>query len=148
MRAMTLLAALVFGEPALPPMPAEPPRSLRPTCEVRAEKTAAVLLDLKLPNGWRLHPAQKFVYRIAQTTGVVKLDPSTRKGYLDKPKFPIKVPFTPPAGPCEVLLQVAFYYCPKEDLLGCKAFSRYYLLPITGTAASKNGKIALRVEPD
>ncbi|MBI3553917.1 MAG: hypothetical protein HY077_15585 [Elusimicrobia bacterium] len=148
MRAFFFLLATSFAQSALPPMPEQPPQITRPETRVRAGHEVQILLDLKLPKDRRLHPGQKFVYRIAQTSGAVKVDALTRKGYLDKPRFPIKVPFVPPQGRSEVLLQVAFYYCPKDGLEDCKAFSRYYLFPLVGEASEKRRKLALSVEPD
>src|SRR5271154_531630 len=124
MKTLILLVALTATAHALPPMPKDPPRTDQPGTRLRADAQDDIVLDLKLPAGWRLHPGQTFMYRIAQTSGLVKLDMRKRKGITPRPKFPIKIPFTPPLGHSEVLVQTAFYYCPKEDLNECKAFSR------------------------
>jgi hypothetical protein len=148
MKALILLAAAAFAQGSLPPMPNEPPRVDRPQASLTADKPAEIFLSVKLPKGWRLHPDQIFMYRVAQTTGDVRLDPRKRKGMLKSPKFPIRVPFTPPGGPSEVMLQVAFYYCPSGSLEGCKAYSRYFLFPVVGAAKEKTRKVSLTVEPD
>ncbi len=129
-------------------MPGEPPRTDQPGTRLRADAQDDIVLDVRLPAGWLLHPGQTFMYRIAQTSGQVKLDMRKRKGILPKPKFPIKIPFTPPQGHSEVLVQTAFYYCPKNNLDECKAFSRYFLIPVDGAADEKSRKVALLVRPD
>jgi len=148
MKTMTLLLLASLASAQLPPMPDQPPQTDLPLVHVRSGKEAQVKLALKLPKGWRLRPGEKFMYRISQTAGAVKVDEKTRKGFLDKPKFPITVPFTPPSGKCEVQLQVAFYYCPKAGLDQCLAFSHYYLIPMLGEETGKPARIPLSVETD
>lgn len=148
MKTFLFMAGLALAAGPLPRMPSDPPRTDLPRTNLRADSEAAIELRLKLPQGWRLHPEQKFMYRIAQTSGYVKLDPRNRKGLLAKPRFPIKIPFTPPQGESEVLLHVEFYYCPTKSLDDCKAFSRYFLFPISADAAEKSRQAALLVRPD
>ncbi len=105
-------------------------------------------MELKLPKDFRLHPDQKFIYRISETIGPVKFDNAKRKGSIDKPHFPIKIPFAAPLGESAVVLQVAFYYCPKNSLDDCRAFSRYYRLPLLADQTTKSKLIPLVVAPD
>jgi len=145
---LTLGLALAAG--GLPPMPPQPPQTTIPA-SVQAGKEDAILLNVKLPKGWKFYPKQWFIYRIFETSGAVKVDGTKRKGSLVDPKFPIKVPFTPAAGKSEIRFQVAFYYCPKEsldDAQSCKAFSHYYLYELTADAQTKTRKIPLPVEAD
>lgn len=142
---------IVFAAAALaaelPPMPVQPAVSIEPSQNVRADKETHIEIELKLPKGWRLHPREKFLYRISEFIGAVKVDPKKRKGWVENPKFPIKIPFTPPQGQSLVVAQVAFYYCPR-DLDRCKAFSRYYRFPLTTDSDSPStSHIPLLVNP-
>ena len=149
MKILLFLCAAAFGA-ALPPMPAQAPETVEPSQSVRAGEQAEIVISLKLPKGWRLHPKEKFLYRISEFVGSghLKVDEARRKGLLEKPKFPIKIPLIPPAGKSAVVVQAAFYYCPKKDLDRCKAFSRYYRIPMTSDeGAPASNQLPLLIEP-
>jgi len=146
MNILTLFLSWAIAASVLPKMPQAPPQTSFPLITLAPDKEADIVLDLKLPAGWRLNPEQWFIYRIAETSGQIKVDMKKRKGYLLKPRFPIKIPFTPGTGSSAVKLQVAFYYCPKDNLDDCKSFSRYYLFPVTSDPQAKTKKIPLLVD--
>ena len=148
MNIIFLILASAFAAAPLPPMPAQPPETLQVLAQARPDQEIAISINLKLPKRWRLHPEQKFLYRVSELVGAVKLDRTKRKGFVDKPSFPIKIPFTPPDGKSAVVAQIAFYYCPKKSLEDCKAFSRYYRFPIESAAEAKTKELPLLVEPD
>lgn len=129
-------------------MPVRPAESVQPTQTVRAGKETEIVIELHLPKGWRLHPRQKFLYRISEFIGKLKVDEKKRKGYVEKPKFPVKIPFIPPEGESAVVAQVAFYYCPEKKTEACKAFSRYYRFPMTtGSDSPGTSHLQLLVDP-
>ncbi len=128
------LGALPTGGRPLPWAPAPPPSPERREVAaaggaVRASKTAALRLNLRLPDGWALDPRAPLRYRVAEADGEIRFVERTRKAILERPKLPAKIEFTAQPGHCDVALELDYSYC-AAGAARCRTDSARVLVPI------------------
>jgi hypothetical protein len=139
--------------PVLTDVKPPPPKRL-PPARVRAGKPAEMLLDLKLPEGWRLDPATPLRWRFSETWAGFTFT-KKRKDSLLAPKLPVRIPFravrakVPGAGPdTGARLSVDFRYCRKSGAGDCRDGSADYLVVLEPDPEETRTQVPVTVTVD
>jgi hypothetical protein len=77
----------------------------------------ALVLDVRLPRGYKWNPGSPFVYRVRAIEGpVVAVPTEARERILSEPRLPVRIPLVagPGAGEARLTVSTTFYYC-RED---------------------------------
>ena len=80
-----------------------------PPAQVRSGAPAAILLDLRLPQGWRLDPAAPVRWRFSETWAGFAF--VKRKGEERAPRNPLRIPFSAAPGATGARLRVDYRRC-------------------------------------
>lgn len=82
----------------------------------------ALVLDVRLPRGYKWNPGSPFVYRVRAIEGAAVTVPAeARERILPEPRLPVRIPLVAGPGPGEARLTVSttFYYCREEAQAVC-----------------------------
>jgi hypothetical protein len=82
----------------------------------------ALVLDVRLPRGYKWNPGSPFVYRVRAIEGsAVAVPAEARERILPEPRLPVRIPLMVGPGPGEARLTVSttFYYCREEAQAVC-----------------------------
>ncbi len=135
------------GDPQTGPMPT-PLMSVLPVARVHSDAPATILLSVSLPKGYRLDARAPFRYRVAQTSGLITFQHSTRKGALAQAQLPARLNFVQPAGRAEALVEASFYYCREDGKGVCLAKSALEDLPLEASPTEPRTELAVSIAAD
>jgi hypothetical protein len=93
-------------------------RVMRPPLEIRSGGDGTLVLDIRLPAGYKLAPSAPFVYRVRSIEGAgLTVAEAERERSLEAPTLPIRVPIRvePVEGQARVTLSATFYYCRTDN---------------------------------
>ncbi|MGQ4810529.1 hypothetical protein NKDENANG_04006 [Candidatus Entotheonellaceae bacterium PAL068K] len=120
---------------------------------VRAGAAGQLTVDLKLPDGYYLHPRAPLSYRINLNGSGIDVAEPHRRYTGSAPSLPFVIPFQAAAGTHQttVDMDLTFYYCPMDNTGVCVIQSVRWIVPLHTTPDHSVGDpvIAYTVEaPD
>ncbi len=104
-------------------------------------------LNINLPRGYHMNPNVPLVYTVEPGKGI-QIEQGNREARLEKPSFPVKIPFKTgsDALSTDLKVSVSFYYCREDNQGACFIDAITWRLPIKiGTDA---GDTAVAVNYD
>lgn len=99
-----------------------------PAAKVRADSQAAIVLDLRLPAGWRLDPAAELRWRFIETWSGFSFP--RRKGSRRGGRPPLRIPFRAAPGVTGARLVVDYRRCRDSR---CENRSLDYLVVVSAS---------------
>ncbi len=141
--AAAFLAAsgMAFAAPVAAPKPTR-----LPLVRVRARAPGAILLDWRLPRGWRLDPDTPVRWRFSEVYAGLTF--TQRKGLSSRPKLPIRIPFsvTITEHPTGARLSADYRYCLKSGAKPCRDGYADYLVILQGDERESRTEVPMSVQ--
>lgn len=126
---------------------AEPRKPNRlPAARVRSGARAALVLDVLLPQGWRLDPAASLRWRLAETWAGFSF--AKRKDLVLKPRLPIRIPFRAAAGATGARLVVDFRCCGGSGAPACRDATADYLVVLHAGETETKTEVPVTIKFD
>jgi DNA-binding beta-propeller fold protein YncE len=146
------------GLPAPPPaaggadladvLPEVPRLTLAPGA-VQPGGDGALLLDVRLPAGYKLAPQTAFVYRVRDVAGAgLTVAAGDRERALAPPTLPVRVPFRAAAaeGEARVTVSATFFYCRDDDQGVCLVQAAVFEQPLRIAADAPGREVTIRYD--
>ncbi len=124
-----------------PPVPALQPPTRLPAAHVRSQAQCALLLDLKLPKGWKLDAHTPLRWRFTEIYAGFTF--AKRKDQLLSPRLPVHIPFKATTGATGARLMVDFRYCRKAS---CVDGNADYLVVIQADEKESRTEIPVTIQ--
>jgi hypothetical protein len=115
-----------------------------PPASVRAGAPAAIVLDLRLPKGWRLDPAAPLRWRFTEAWAGFTF--TKRKDSLSAPKLPLRIAFRAAPGATGARLVVDYRYCRGAGAPDCRSETADYLVVLQARDDEKRTEVPVTVE--
>ena len=116
---------------------------------VQPEGEGSLVLDIRLPAGYKLNPGSPFVYRVRAVEGSgVSIADADRERTLVAPALPIRIPVRAAAAGQEarVTLSMTFYYCRSDNQGVCLVQAAILEQPVRVAADAAGREVTLRYE--
>jgi hypothetical protein len=120
-----------------------------PPAAVRAAGVGAVVLDIRLPRGYKLNPGSPLVYRVRRLDGVgLDVPTAARERIIEAPSLPVRIPLEvgPDPGPGHLVLSLTLYYCRAEARAICLVQPAVFDQPLRITADAPGREVRLRYD--
>lgn len=120
-----------------------------PAATVRAGGDGAVVLDIRLPRGYKLNPGSPLVYRVRRLDGAgLAVPPAARERIIETPRLPVRIPLQvgSEAGPGHLVLSMTLYYCRGEAQAVCLVQPAIFDQPLRVTADAPGREVRLRYD--
>ena len=111
---------------------------------MRAQAECALLLDLKLPKGWRLDPKTPLRWRFTETWAGFTF--TKRKEVLPAPKLPLRIAFQAARGTTGARLLVDYRYCRGAKAAECRSETADYIVALEARGDEKRVEVPVTVE--
>jgi DNA-binding beta-propeller fold protein YncE len=127
----------------------EVPRLTLTAAAVQPGGAGGLLLDIRLPAGYKLAPQAAFVYRVRDVGGAgLIVAPEDRERALTRPALPVRVPFrvAPDEGEGRITVSATFYYCRDDDQGVCLVQAAVFEQPIRIAGGAPGREVTIRYE--
>jgi DNA-binding beta-propeller fold protein YncE len=124
----------------------------RPTltaAEVQPAGEGAIVVDIRLPAGYKLNPATPLVYRVREIAGDgIAVAAAEREKTLDPPTLSVRVPVRigGDEGEARITLSATFFYCRADDQGVCLVQAAVFEQPIRIAAGAPGREVRIRYD--
>ncbi|HEV8672821.1 MAG TPA: thioredoxin-like domain-containing protein [Methylomirabilota bacterium] len=128
---------------------ADTARPTLPAAAVRPGGDGALLLDIRLPAGYKLNPGTPFVYRVREVTGAGLAVPGGEgEKSLERPSLPVRIPLRVGAseGEGRITLSTTFFYCRTDGQGACLIQTAVFEQPIRIAADAPGRELTIRYD--
>jgi hypothetical protein len=120
-----------------------------PAATVRAGGEGTVVLDIRLPRGYKLNPGSPLIYRVRRLDGAgLAVPAAARERIIETPRLPVRIPLAvgPDAGAGHLTLSMTLYYCRDEVQAVCLVQPAVFDQPLRVTTDAPGREVRLRYD--
>jgi len=110
------------------------------------EGEGQLLLDIKVPDGYKVNDSAPFSMEWTSTSDVVQLDPDLSYQRIVEPSFPLTIPVVLSAGEADITGDLVIYYCEEETQSLCLIERVRLQIPVTVNDEGLDHELVIRHE--